>query len=187
MQDFTRNSGRLRRLPLGARLVYSIFLIFTLAGLALSGWLGSDMLGSDLGRLRVYYAGGAEPAPVVATAPAAGPALDLPADADAFVAEPMPLRKLLEVSHFHLFSMPVYLMVLSHLFMLGRWRERTKLLWIGAASLAVLLHLLAPWLVRGHTPFAAAIYATSGALLCISFLVMSFAPLCEMWLGPRPQ
>ena len=48
MQDFTRPSGRLRALPLGARAVYSVFLVFTLVGLALTLWLTHDMVGLDL-------------------------------------------------------------------------------------------------------------------------------------------
>src|SRR5689334_13229186 len=114
MQDFTRVGGRLRRFPLGARLVYSTFLLFTLAAVALTGWLGSDMLGPDLSKLPTYYGGGSERVSPTAAA-AAGPQLDLPEGADTVAAEPMPLRKLLEVTHFHLFSMPVTLMVLSHL------------------------------------------------------------------------
>jgi hypothetical protein len=50
-----------------------------------------------------------------------GPALFLPPDGEDLAAfEPMPRRKLLEITHFHLFSMPVYLLILSHMHMLSR-------------------------------------------------------------------
>jgi hypothetical protein len=103
-----------------------------------------------------------------------------PPDSDA-----MPLRKLLEVTHFHLFTMPVYLMVLAHLFMLSRVRQRAKSAWIAAGTAGVALHLVAPWLARSNTALATPFYAFTGALLTLSFLVMALVPLYEMWLSPR--
>ena len=49
MQDFTRPSGRLRALPFAARSVYSVFLVFTLVGLALTVALTRLGLGLALG------------------------------------------------------------------------------------------------------------------------------------------
>ena len=63
-------------------------------------------------------------------------------------------RKLLEVTHFHLFSMPVYLLILSHLFMLSRIGERAKVGWISLGTLGVAGHVAAPWLVRAGTAAA---------------------------------
>jgi hypothetical protein len=186
VQDFTRPSGRLRRLPFAARLVYSVFLLFTLAGLGITAWLTQDMLDADLSELQPYYAGDALESGLRAPPQVAdGPALELPEEAETIRnAEPMPLRKLLEVTHFHLFSMPVYLMILSHLFMLARWGERAKVFWIGAATLAVIAHLIAPWWVRARAPLGNAVYGGSGLLLAISFLVMACVPLLEMWRRP---
>jgi hypothetical protein len=189
MKDFTRPRGRLRSLPLPARVVYSVFLVFTLAALGLTAWLGQQMVGLDLSRIDAYYAGGAEPSSThqrgSSATPAGGPQLDLPAEADAPVlSEPMPLRKLLEVTHFHLFSMPVYLLILSHLFMLSRARDATKLVWIALGTLAVALHIAAPWLARGGSIASHWLYATSGAALAASFLVMAIGPLVEMWTDP---
>lgn len=75
MQDFTRPSGRLRALPLGARAVYSVFLVFTLVGLALTLWLTHDMVGLDLSDANEYYGG--EAAPVEQPEADGGPALIL--------------------------------------------------------------------------------------------------------------
>lgn len=184
MQDFTRPSGRLRRLPVAARLVYSAFLVFTLVGLAMTAWLASDMLGPDLAKLDSYYRGETA-SPSEAARPAEdsgdGPLIDQPPEAMQSPAEIMPLRKLLEVTHFHLFSMPVTLMVLSHLFMLAGWSERTKLIWIGLGTLSVVSHLIAPWLVRGNQTFGPMVYASSGALMMFAFIIMAIVPLWEMW------
>ena len=180
MQDFTRPSGRLRALPLGARAVYSVFLVFTLVGLALTLWLTHDMVGLDLSRADEYYGG--EAAPVEQPEADGGPALILPPDGEDLAAfEPMPRRKLLEVTHFHLFSMPVYLLILSHMYMLSRSRKEAKSAWIAAGSLGTLLHIAAPWLVAHGCAGAVATYAVSGALLLASYFVMSVVPLWEMW------
>jgi hypothetical protein len=95
--------------------------------------------------------------------------------------EPMPRRKLLEITHFHLFSMPVYLLILSHIYMLSRSRKKAKAAWIAAGSAGTLLHIAAPWLVAHGCAGAVATYAASGALMLISYFVMSVVPLWEMW------
>jgi hypothetical protein len=188
MKDFTRPRGRLRSLPLPARVVYSVFLVFTLAALGVTLWLGADMVGVGLSRLGEYYAGITSDAPTARAtpAPSGGPALELPAELDAPVPpEPMPLRKLLEVTHFHLFSMPVYLLILSHLFMLGRARDATKLAWITLGTLGTAGHVVAPWIARAAAPGSTALYASSGSAMLASMLVMTLWPLYEMW-APAP-
>jgi hypothetical protein len=189
MKDFTRPRGRLRSLPLPARVVYSVFLAFTLAGMAMSAWLGQEMLGADLSRTSEYYAGRAPHAAASSSAASAkGPELELPPELElAQAAEPMPLRKLLEVTHFHLFSMPVFLLILSHLYMLSRSRDAAKVAWISAGTLAVAGHMLAPWLARNGSSAAVVFYAATGALLALSWLVMAGVPLVEMWLPASEQ
>jgi len=180
MQDFTRPSGRLRALPLGARAVYTVFLAFTLVGLALTLWLTDDMVGIDLTGAGEYYGG--EAAPIEEAEIEGGPALVLPPGGEDLAAfEPMPRRKLLEITHFHLFSMPVYLLILSHIYMLSRAREKAKAAWIGTGSFGTLLHIAAPWLVAHGCAGAVATYAVSGALLLVSYVVMSVVPLWGMW------
>jgi hypothetical protein len=180
MQDFTRPSGRLRALPLGARAVYTVFLVFTLVGLALTLWLTHDMVGLDLGGAGEYYGG--EVALIDEAEVVGGPDLVLPPDGEELAAfEPMPRRKLLEVTHFHLFSMPVYLLILSHMYMLSRSRKKAKAAWIASGSAGTLLHIVAPWLVAQGCAGAVATYAVSGALLLVSYFVMSVVPLWEMW------
>jgi hypothetical protein len=189
MKDFIRPRGRLRSLPLAARVVYSVFLGFTLVALALSAWLAREMVGTDLAGVSAYYAGSdgsTSAVPEPAPGGDAGPVLELPPEADAPVGQPpMSTRKLLEVTHFHLFSMPVYLLILSHLFMLSRLSERAKVLWIALGTLAVGGHIAAPWVARAGGASAAASYAVSGALLAISMLVMGVVPLLEMWIDGK--
>lgn len=188
MKHFSRAKGRLAHLPLAARVVYSVFLAFTLVGLAMSAWLTHDMVGLGLSRLDAYYAGESDRAqPDAHNAAPDGPRLDLPPELDApAVAEPMPLRKLLEVTHFHLFSMPLYLLILSHLFMLSALGERAKVAWIATGTLAVAGHIAAPWLVRAGAAGSAVLYATTGTALGLSFGVMAGVALFDMWAPTGP-
>lgn len=197
MKDFVRPAGRLRGLPFAARLVYSTFCVFSVIALAETAWLGADMLGADLAEVDSYYAGGSvEPPASSADASengaslgpggGGGPVIELPEEGfgAALERDPMPLRKLLEVTHFHLFTMPVYLLILAHLFMLSRIHAAVKTGFITAGSLGVLLHLLAPWIARSGARFATLFYAVSGTLLLASMLVMSVVPMVEMWASP---
>ena len=180
MQDFTRPSGRLRALPWGARVVYSIFLAFTLVAMILTLALTDAMVGLDMQGAATYYEG--DTAPVDSPVDQDGPDLLLPPDGEQLAAfDPMSRRKLLEVTHFHLFSMPVYLLILSHLFMLSRARPASKAAWIGLASLATALHIAAPWLAAAGSPGSVAVYAVSGAILIVSYGAMGLRPLWEMW------
>lgn len=188
MKDFQRG-GVLPKLSLPARLVYSIFLAFTVAGLSLTGWLVSDMVGPDLSGAAEYYAGVPAAAPDVEgpdSAATGGLVLDLPDELGVEEPTPMSDRKLLEVTHFHLFSMPVYLLILSHIFMLSTLSNRSKIAWIVVASVSTAAHMAAPWLAAADRPGSTAFYAISGAVLTCAYLVMCLVPLREMWAPGSP-
>jgi hypothetical protein len=189
MKDFIRRAGRLRSLPLSARVVYSVFNVFSLLALAETAWLGADMVGANLSGVESYYAGKSAPppsaaGPAAATSSGGGPVIELPDETLSAEAAAMPLRKLLEVTHFHLFTMPVYLLILAHLYMLSRVRSSIKLSFIAGGSLGVLLHMLAPWIARSGSPLSTVFYGLSGSLLLVCMLVMSVVPLFEMWAPP---
>jgi hypothetical protein len=138
------------------------------------------MIGIDLDRADDYYRG--EAVPIEVAEPQGGPALLLPPGGEELAAfEPMARRKLLEISHFHLFSMPVYLLILSHMYMLSRSRKKAKATWITLGSAGTLLHIAAPWLVAYGFAGAIVSYAVSGVLMLASYLIMSVVPLWEMW------
>lgn len=182
MREFGRKS-RLALLPLSARLVYSVFLAFTLVGLGVSAWLGETAVGLDFGKFEGYYAG----APVAAAEPAAdsgGPALELPEEVTSApppAPEPKSFRSTLEVTHFHLFTMPIHWLVLAHLFALCAISERTKAWFIGSSALAMGGHLVAPWIARHGGGFSKLFYAVTGGLLLVTFGAMALVALFEMW------
>lgn len=187
MRDFGATvPGRLRMLSVGAKILYTAFAMATIAGLLVSWRLYGAAVG-DAGPA-VYYAG----AKVVTTAaPAAaaasdGPAIELaPEDTKPrAIIEQMPERKLLEVTHFHLFSIPVYVLILAHLWLLTKlpvWIQHTGVV---LAVLTSALHIAAPWLVRG-SPGAAVLMPISGISMLLTLVLMALISTIDMWL-PQP-
>src|SRR5688572_27889215 len=110
MRPFLRPGG-IERLSLEARLVYTGFAVFLLVGYATSAWLYlDDDLGVAPASARAYYLAGSETEgetggePATEVAPAGGPALELPPEADAAPLRlEKPPRQVVEVFHFHLF------------------------------------------------------------------------------------
>jgi hypothetical protein len=188
--------GRLRSVSTGTKIVYTTFSMAALIGLVVSWQLYGAAVGEE--GPAAYYAG----APVLegssaqrpqaldgssAPSPAGGgPVLDLPEE----VARPraitiqIPARKLLEVTHFHLFTIPVYVLVLAHLWLLAKlpvWLHNA------GAVLSVVtsgLHIAAPWIVRG-SPGSAFLMPVSGIAMLVTLGLMAVVSTVDMWL-PQP-
>lgn len=186
MKDFSAAAGRLRVLPLGGKLLYSAFAVSALIGLLLSWRLyGSIVEGGDA---PAYYSGATVAAAPSGPPPAGGgPALELPDEATKprVMVVQISDRKLLEVTHFHLFSVPVYVLILAHLWLLARlpsWLHQTG---VALSVLVSGLHLAAPWLVRSQ-PSLAFLVPVSGAAMLLVLGVVAVVPAVDMWL-PRPR
>jgi hypothetical protein len=190
MRQFASSGFRLWNLGREAKVLYTAFCLLTFLGLVSSALYYGDLVGAGLGGIKRYYAGeDRAAAPPATAAPAAGgPAIDLPEDAErarAPIVVAVTYRKLLEVTHFHLFTMPVVLLIVAHLFLATGVRDAFKLGWIVAASASVLLHLATPWLVRYGGPSLAFLHAVSGAALTVTMTVLTLYPVVAMWLRPR--
>lgn len=175
MRQFAGSGFRAWNLSTEAKLIYTCFALFAMLALASSVLFYEHLVG---GGVAAYYAG-------EAAAPAAtgggGPEIAVPDEKPLRVA--MPYGKLLEVSHFHLFTVPVFLLIIAHLFMLTGASRRAKLGWIGGAWAAALVHLAAPWLVRYGGGAFSSVYAVSGAALGVTSTVLTVWPIGSMWLG----
>lgn len=167
MNHFRGGSGALSNLPYPGRLLYAAFLGLTTLGFVTSLGLYYDALGLSLSQSAAHYLGNAD---------------DLGASE---ILVEKTARDLLQVSHFHLFTMPVILLVLAHLFLLargGRWKG-----WVVAvATLSTALHVAGPWLVRyGGAGFSWVMPAT-GLPFAASYGLMALWPLPEL-LRRRPR
>lgn len=197
MRQFARPFS-ITRLSLEARVLYTGFLLFLVLGFVSSVWLYIDSFGGLSGQGSVeYYRGGAvthEHAPTAETE--GGPALDLPEDGPSLevpveAEAPVPLRlekparQVMETFHFHLFTVPVVLLIVGHLFMLTGLSMRWKVGVIAVSSVATFVHLLAPLLVRFVGPQWGWLMPVSVVGAAVGWLPMLLWPLWEMW-RPMP-
>ncbi len=185
MRQFAAGGFRLWNLSREAKLVYTFFALFSLAGIGSSVLLYEDLVGGGTAGIRAYYAGEAPPAS--ATTTAGGPEIALPDERPGAAAPPLVVqasrRKLLEVTHFHLFTVPVFLLIVTHLFMLTGLGPRTKSAGIVGGWLAAAAHLAAPWVVRWGGGGWAWLHAASGAAFGITGVALTVYPVWAMWMG----
>ena len=159
MRIYANPDYRLSRFPLGAKVFYSLFLVFVLLGLLSSLGFAFAKSGFSTATIAEYYR-----------------QEESGLGAKSFL-------ELLETAHFHLFSMPIFFLVLGHIFLLTDVGEGWKIGVVIGAFVAVLLEILLPWLiVYGSAAFAWLEHPTRLALLA-TFLVFVVVPLREMWTG----
>ena len=98
----------------------------------------------------------------------------------------MSFRELAEVTHFHLFTMPVVFMILVHVMFLTNASQALKaaLTWSGFGG--VILYLISPWLISYISPVFVLTMLTGDTLMMLSFFVMMAVPLYEMWILGQP-
>ncbi|MCK6549110.1 hypothetical protein L6R52_24920 [Myxococcota bacterium] len=122
-----------------------------------------------------------------------GPALELPDAAEralvpATAAEGLRFakapRQVWETFHFHLFSVPVCLLIIGHIFMLSGLATPVKAWIIAIASVSTLVHVAMPPLVRLASPALAPLMFPSALLMGLTWLFMTLWPIGEMWRAP---
>lgn len=195
MRQFAGSGFRIWKLSREAKVIYTFFCALSLLAVASSVALYEDLVGPSLRgghveRVRRYYAA-EPPAPQPEATPAPAPSSGGPQIALAeeerapSITVAVPLRKLIEVTHFHLFTVPVFLLILTHLFMLTGVSGRQKILWITLGWGAGTLHIAAPWLIRWGGAGLAGLFPISGALFAVATLVLTIYPVAVMWRRPR--
>jgi hypothetical protein len=173
MRDFESSASRAALLSFPAKVLYTSFAALNLLGLVSSVVLYDGIVvfearatPTDLyRRLALHYRPGRA---------AEGSAPDR--------AVPV-AQRLVEVTHAHLFSMSVLLLVAGHLLLLSGASPRLKNLLIGTGVASVALHLAAPWLLFfGGTAYGIGlVYPLSGGLMLVSLGLMTAIPVWAMW------
>ncbi len=195
MRQFASSRFRLWNLSRPAKIIYTFFCGLSLLAILSSLLLYEDLVGPSLRsghvhRVEQYY--GKDPvalaSPVAAaanpTAETAGPEIAIPEEESApSMTLSMPYRKLLEVTHFHLFTIPVFVLILTHLFLLTETSALSQMVWISLAWLSALLHIVAPWLIRFGSARLSLSYPLSGFGLFASCLWLTAYPVWVMWIG----
>ncbi|MBH0186288.1 MAG: hypothetical protein HP477_13000 [Nitrospira sp.] len=142
------------------RLLYTLFLLLMLAGFVFSFFWAHSMTSLSPQGIADHYRGSD--------------------------GEPMSFRELAEITHFHLFTMPVVFMILIHVMYLTSASHGLKaaVTWGGLGG--VILDLLSPWLISYVSPIFVVTMLTGDTLMTVSFLVMMTVPLYEMWVLGQP-
>lgn len=170
MRNFNQKF-KLRDTDRHIRLLYTLFLLLMLAGFTFSFFWAHSMTSLSPQGIADHYRG-----------------------SDTTFGEPMSFRELAEITHFHLFTMPVVFMILIHVMYLTSASHllKTVVTWAGFGG--VILDLLSPWLISYVSPVFVVLMLTGDTLMTVSFLVMLIVPLYEMWVleqplmeGKRPQ
>lgn len=99
---------------------------------------------------------------------------------------PKQFHELLENTHFHIFIVPVVLLVLTHVFFMTTWSERAKIRVTCLAYAAALADLAAPWLVRYGAAGFAWWKLCSSAVYHGTLVFLVLVPLYETWLAAIP-
>ena len=184
MRQFSSPGFRLWNLGIEAKVLYTTFCALTLLGIVSSALYYGDLVGGGTSGIKAYYAGEARGAAPVAPAPGeGGPSIDVPEDEPGRppIVVPMTYRKLLEVTHFHLFTMPVVLLIIGHLFLATGLGDRAKFAWLIAAAASVAAHLATPWVVRYGGAGLAFLHAITGIALTLTMSVLTLYPVLAMW------
>jgi hypothetical protein len=154
---------RLRDSDRHIRLIYTLFLMFMVIAFGFSFFWAHSMTELSPDRVAQHYLG-----------------------SDATFGEPMSFRELSEITHFHLFTMPVLFLILIHVLFLTEAGNRLKVLTTWASFGGVFLDLLSPWLIRYVSPVFALTMLMGDLLMAASFLILLLIPLYEMWIKQRP-
>ena len=162
MRNFNQRF-KLRDADRHIRLLYTLFLILMLAGFLFSFFWAHSMTGLSPSGIADHYRG-----------------------SDTTFGEPMSFRELAEVTHFHLFTMPVVFMILIHVTYLTNAGHAVKAIVTWGGFGGVMLDLVSPWLITYVSPIFVLSMLTGDMLMMLSFFVMMMIPLYEMWVLRQP-
>jgi hypothetical protein len=161
LKDFIGRGGVLRRLDAGGRLVYTAFLLLTLAGLLTAALLHGDGMGTDAATAAAYWRGD-----------------------EAQALYPKSYRQLLELTHFHLFTEPVTWLVVAHLYALGGGSRGVRAGVIVGTLLAMAVQIALPWAVVYAGAGFATLLIPANMLMGVGLLGMAAVSIRDMWWAP---
>src|SRR5438132_2322434 len=154
---------RLRDTDRHIRLVYTLFLTLMFIGFGFSFFWAHSMTGLSPGGIAAHDQ-----------------------RSDATFGEPMSFRELAEITHFHLFTMPVVFMILVHVLYLTNASNGLKVFTTWISFGGVMLDLLSPWLISYISPIFVLTMLTGDTLMTVGFLIMMTIPLYEMCILNQP-
>ena len=125
MKIYAQKEYKLLMMNVGMKVITSLFLVMILAGYFTGLWMGFLKAGLGYQSLVDYYRGN---------------------EAAGFY--PKSTLELLEITHFHLLSIPVVFLIVSHMISMTYLRFRTRIVFIVSGFIGMFLDLISPWLIR---------------------------------------
>jgi hypothetical protein len=169
MRYFSSNGFQISSLPVGLKLVLSLYLVSSLFGLVVSSAKFLQRMDPTPSSVERYYQG--ESSEVDPMIPGEG--------------EGKSARYLTDTTHPHLFTVPLVLLVICHLAHLTRVNQMfLGLLDLGAFA-GFFLMFGAPWVLSVQPTTFALLMILGGSLLTLCMGLLCVIPLVAMW-RPRP-
>jgi len=160
MRAFASNGYLLRHARFEVRLVYTAFLLMAVIGMATMAAFQLWHVGPTPSRIEAYYRGGERGGEMTFA---------------------KTFRELVEVTHFHAFSMGVMYLILAHLFIATAVPPGLKRWLIVVAFVGLAGDLIAPWLIVYGSGAFAPVQLLSWLAEWIGFGAFIVVPLVEMW------
>ena len=161
MQAFARRGFQLRSASLETRVAYTGFLALMLPALATLVALSFGRMGLDPQSIAAHYRG-----------------------AEGEMSFPKTFWQLMEVSHFHLFTIPIVVLILSHLLYATPASPRLRVYLTSITFTGAFLDAVGPWAVRYLSGAFAYLLLVGWVLLAGGALLIVALTLVAMW-GPR--
>lgn len=155
------NGSRLARLDFNTRLIATYFLVLMLIAAGWSMALSGQRTGISAAGAAAYYRGD-----------------------EARMLFPKEAGELMEITHFHLFAMPLVFLTTGHLFLMSAWPRRWKTFVISSCFVYILLDVAKPWLVRYGGAAWGMLAPVNSALLGGTLLACILVSIYEMWFLP---
>jgi|GEM_PF-1860048 len=174
----------LHRSERNTKILITLFLLSMIAAFGVAGLNIYD----KVGRLKsgVAHRYGPEPKPA-ATVPQELPPENSPeaVPPDALAARLNTFGSLVDITHPHLFQIPIMLFVLAHFLMRTRVSEWFKLMNYVAAFGGMIAFISSPWLVRYSSVAWAPLLYVGASAMGVTVLVMVTVPIWDMWRPPK--
>jgi len=161
MQAFARRGFQLRSASLETKIAYTGFLLLMLPAFSTLVALSLGRMGLDPHSIAAHYRGG-----------------------ESEMSFPKTFWQLVEVSHFHLFTIPVVVLILSHLLYATPTPTRLRVYLTSITFAGAFLDAVGPWTVRylsagfAYLLIVGWLFLTGGGLLIVALTLVS------MW-GPK--
>ena len=163
MKDFSRSHYNFSTIRVEQKIIYSIFLGFMLLGILSVLIFYLVRSGISANALVEYYRGN-----------------------EAKMMYPKTFQELWEITHFHLFTMPLIFLVFAHLFALTRASRKMKAAVLLCAATGLFLDIVSGWLIVYVGASLVILKILGRCLLAFGFSAFIATPIYEMWFK-RPK